>query len=121
MALLTALSTEEAVALGRLYGLEVERCEALSQGSVNSNFALWTRDGTRYFARLYEEQVRAGAEIELGLLRTLAQAAVPVVNPLNASSGELCVEHGGKPFAVFPWLDGDWLCLQRVTPFHCHA
>jgi len=119
MALLTALPTDAALALGAEFGLAVRACEALAVGSVNSNFALVTADGTRFFARLYEEQPTVGAERELALLELLATSGVPVVRPLRATSGQLVREYQGKAFAVFPWLEGDWLCLKRVTREHC--
>src|SRR5262245_60748703 len=65
VALLTSLPLADATRLGREFGLEVQAIEPLSAGSVNSNFALTTQGGRRYFARLYEEQGREGALAEL--------------------------------------------------------
>ncbi len=121
MARLTALSLEDAAALGRSYGIAVDRAEPLDAGSVNSNFTFFAANGVRLFGRIYEEQPRAGAQRELGLLRMLAQAGVPVACPLGASDGEVVLEYRGKPFALFPWVPGEWLCLERVTPAHCTA
>jgi homoserine kinase type II len=121
MALLTALTLEAAREFGAEYGLDVEQVEALTLGSVNSNFRFVTRDGSRYFARVYEEQGQSGAEFEVRLLTTLADRGVPVVPPLVNRSGARVREVAGKPFAVFPWIEGEWLCLERVTPRHCHA
>jgi homoserine kinase type II len=103
------------------FGLELTRIEPLSLGSVNSNFRLTTRDGSRYFARLYEEQPLAGAELEVSLLATLAERGARVVAPCSTSTGQRVLLHSGKPFAVFPWIEGEWLCLQRVDAKHCGA
>jgi len=107
------------VHLGREFGLEVASVEALSAGSVNSNFAFTTRDGVRYFARLYEEQGRDGALSELLLVAGLAQAGVPVVQCLPRADGAGVGAFQGKSFAVFPWLDGEILCQGRVSEPAC--
>jgi homoserine kinase type II len=121
MATLTSLSFEDAQNMSARFGLELTRVEPLSLGSVNSNFRLTTRDGSRYFARLYEEQPLAGAELEVSLLATLAERGARVVAPCSTSTGQRVLLHAGKPFAVFPWIEGVWLCLQRVNAEHCKA
>lgn len=121
MATLTPLTFAEAESLTARFGLELARIEPLSLGSVNSNFGLTMRDGARYFARLYEEQPLAGAELEVSLLATLAARGARVVAPCATMTGERVLLHAGKPFAVFPWVEGEWLCLQRVTAKHCEA
>lgn len=119
MALLTELPLQEAQRLGNAFGLEIASIEALSAGSVNSNFRFLTSDGARYFARIYEEQGLDGARGELRLVERLAAAGVPVARSLKTSDGELVVEIAGKPFAIYEWLDGEILCLGRVTPAAC--
>jgi homoserine kinase type II len=119
VALLTALPLADAARLGLEFGLEVAAIEALSAGSVNSNFALTTTDGRRFFARLYEEQGREGALAELSLVSALAKAGVPVVQCLPRADGAGVGDFEGKAFAVFPWLDGEILCQGRVTPGAC--
>ncbi|MFZ5889787.1 MAG: homoserine kinase [Myxococcota bacterium] len=121
MALLTHLSLENARALCAAFGLELSAIEPLAHGSVNSNFRLTTLDGTRYFARLYEEQPLAGARVEVELLATLARRGARVVAPCATAAGERVLLHDNKAFAVFPWVDGDWLCLRSVTGDHCAA
>jgi homoserine kinase type II len=121
MAELTALSFEDARTLGARFGLEVGTVEPLPLGSVNSNFRFKTSDGRAFFARIYEEQPRQGAEDEIRLLSTLDAAGVPVAPPLVAAGGERVLEHQGKPFTIFPWVAGEWLCLSRVTEERCRA
>ncbi len=121
MALLTELPLTVAQELAGEHGLAVTRLEALVAGSVNSNFLLETADGSRYFARLYEEQGSAGAERELALLEGLALFGVPVARPLPRTQGAGISVWSGKPFAVFPWLDGEILCQGRVRADHCRA
>jgi len=120
MALLTELPLDVARQLGREHGLEVTRIEPLAAGSVNSNF-LFETPGGRYFARLYEEQGSAGAERELALLEGLSRAGVPVARPLARTQGAGVSVWAGKPFAIFPWIDGEILCQGRVKEEHCRA
>jgi homoserine kinase type II len=114
MALLTAMSLDEALRAGAEFGLEVTAIAALRAGSVNSNFRLEARDGRRFFLRVYEEQDAAGAARELALVGELAGQGVPTPRPLGAR----LAEHAGKPVAIFPWVDGETLCQARVTPEH---
>jgi homoserine kinase type II len=121
MGLFTELPLADARSLGAEYGLEVTAVEPLAAGSVNSNFRLVASDGRRYFARIYEEQGKEGAVLELELLRALARSGLPVVAPLSGSAGGGVAEVRGKPFAVYPWVDGDILCQARVEPRHAEA
>jgi homoserine kinase type II len=116
VALLTPLSLTEARALGRGFGLDVSVVEALSLGSVNSNFRLTTASGDRYFARIYEEQGVAGARAELRLLRALHQQGVPVTLPLAHEDGGDVAVVSHKAFSVYEWIDGQHLCNALVTP-----
>lgn len=119
MALLTPMSLTEARTLASRFGIDLARLEPLAAGSVNSNFRFWTDEGTGYFARIYEEQGFDGAATEVRLLVALRDAGAPVVPPLPSATGERVERFGDKPFAVFPWVAGDWLCLRRVTAEHC--
>ncbi len=117
MALLTPFELRDAQEHGRAFGLLVSAVEALTAGSVNSNFRLKTEDGKTFFARLYEEQDAAGALAEARLLRALARAGVATVPPLEPQPGSANPpRHLGKPLAVFPWVGGHDLCLGMVTP-----
>jgi homoserine kinase type II len=119
VARLTSLPLADARRLAAEFGLDVTAIEPLSAGSVNSNFALTDAKGRRYFARLYEEQGRQGALAELRLVGELARAGVPVVQCLPRSDGAGVGDFAGKPFAVFPWLEGEILCQARVTAAAC--
>jgi homoserine kinase type II len=121
MARLSELSLDQAQTLGAEFGLAISAVEALDLGSVNSNFRFSCADGRQFFARLYEEQALSGAQTEVRLLATLSAAGVPVVDPLSTRAGARVIEHQRKPFAIFPWVAGDWLCLSRVTAGHCRA
>ncbi|HEY4160190.1 MAG TPA: homoserine kinase [Polyangiaceae bacterium] len=119
MARLTELPLAAAQTLGAAFSVSLASVEPLDAGSVNSNFLLTAQDGGRYFARVYEEQDAAGAAREHALAKGLAREAVPLARGLETAEGNTIVLHGGKPFAMFPWLDGEILCQARVTPPAC--
>lgn len=106
----------EARRLGAEYGLDVASVQALSAGSVNSNFSLTTGSGRRFFLRVYEEQDHAGARRELSTIAHLARLGVPTPAPLARQNGERAAEHAGKPVGIHPWVEGESLCLARITP-----
>jgi homoserine kinase type II len=116
MGLFTDLSLDEAREAARDFGVDVASVEPLAAGSVNSNFRLTSTGGARFFARIYEEQREAGARAELQLLEALAAAEVPVARALRRKRGEGIALVGGKPFAIYPWVEGEILCLARVRP-----
>jgi homoserine kinase type II len=119
MALLTPLALDEARELARPYGVELLSLEPLELGSVNSNFRARTRDGRLLFARLYEEQGAVGAGAEVALLAGLSRAGVPVPEALPVE-GPLPA-HRGKPFVLFPWIDGEIRCLRGVRAADARA
>jgi homoserine kinase type II len=121
MGLFTTLSLDEARRLGAEFGVRVDRVEPLRAGSVNSNYRVTDVTGKSYFARLYEEQGFAGRDRELELLRQLERQGVPTARPLERIAGgksESAASHAGKPFAMYPWIDGEILCQARVTEAH---
>ncbi|MEB2311661.1 MAG: homoserine kinase [Sorangiineae bacterium] len=121
MALLTPMTLDQARLAARPFGLDLAAVEPLRAGSVNSNFRLTARDGSRWFARLYEEQGPEGAAAEVALVRALAERGVPTPAPLERTSGGALGAHAGRPLAIFPWVDGELLCQARVTRDACEA
>lgn len=120
MACLTELTLSEAKLLASQYGLRLLRVEPLEAGSVNSNFRFHCEEGA-VFARIYEEQGLEGAAAELTLLAELAQQGVCVTPPLARIDGQAIGVAQGKPFSMYPWVAGEWLCHQRLTVAHCEA
>lgn len=118
MACLTTLTLAEATVLASEYGLQLRSFDALEAGSVNSNFRFVVAGGP-VFGRIYEEQGLAGAEAESRMLTELAETGVPVSPPLPRRDGALVGLAHGKPFGLYPWVVGEWLCHQRLTAEHC--
>lgn len=118
MACLTSLTFADAADLASQYGLRLRALDALEAGSVNSNFRFSCETGV-VFGRIYEEQAMAGAQAELRLLGELAATGVPVSAPLPRLDGAAAGLASGKPFSLFRWVSGEWLCHQRLTSEHC--
>jgi len=116
MGMFTALSLEEARALGARFGLDVREARAIAAGSVNSSFFLSLSSSERVFLRIYERVNREAAEAEARLVDHLARGGVPTPRPLPLVDGSgLIAEHVGKPVAVFPWVEGEPICQRGVT------
>jgi homoserine kinase type II len=130
MATYTQLTLEQAQGIGAVFGLDVAEVTGIPAGSVNSNYRLKLADGTPIFARVYEEQDRAGAEGESRLLDHLARNGVATPRPLPRKDGAgftflLEVPRAGdlgaeRAVALFPWRGGEILCQARVTPEVAH-
>ncbi len=120
MAILTVPSDPELDALLGQYDLGEKRsAKGIEAGTVNTSYALEMGRG-RFFLRIYEEQPRAGAETEARLLLHLAASGVPTPAPVQAKDGSMVHVIAGKPAALFPWVEGDMLCLRAVTPAAAH-
>ena len=120
MAILTVPRDDELESLVRAYDLGpfLHGCASargIEAGTVNTSYALDLEAG-RYFLRIYEEQGHHGAEAEARLLLHLAASGVRTPAPVLARDGAMVRTVAGKPAALFPWVDGDMLCLRAVTP-----
>src|SRR3954471_13404500 len=121
MATYTQLTLEQAREVGAAFGLEVTEVTGVPAGSVNSNYRLTLADKTLLFARIYEEQDRAGAEGEARLLDHLAASGVAQPRPLPRPDGDgftaaIDTERGPRAMELFAWRDGEILCQARNTP-----
>jgi homoserine kinase type II len=122
MATYTPLTLEQAQAVGGTFGLDVRAVFPVPAGSVNSNYRLEIERGGAIFARIYEEQDRAGAEAEARLLDHLARHGVSTPRPLPRQDGAgftarlQGAAEQERPVALFPWQSGQILCQKRVTP-----
>ncbi len=109
------MTLAEARAIGGSYDLDVVAIDALSAGSVNSNFRVSAASGEAFFLRVYEEQNLEGAALELQVIRELSESGVPTPPPRARRDGGYVTPHRGKPVGLHPWVEGDSLCFGRVT------
>ena len=116
MAILTVPREDELVSLAEAYDLGAKRsARGIEAGTVNTSYVV-ELDAGRYFLRLYEEQDRSGAAAEAALLLHLAASGVPTPAPVLGRDGQAVRMVAGRPAALFPWVEGDMLCLRMVTP-----
>jgi homoserine kinase type II len=121
MAILTVPQEDELRAVSAAFSSlgDLHAVHGITGGTVNSSYALDFTAG-RYFLRIYEEQDAKGAARESQVLAHLAGHGVVTPAPMTAATGETLFTIGGKPAAVFPWVEGEILCQARVTPLHAH-
>ncbi len=118
MAVYTDVSDSDLRAFLAGYGLgEVLTFKGIAEGVENSNFLLGTSSGN-YVLTLYEKRVhREDLPFFLGLMEHLASRGIACPLPVKAADGTVLHELGGRPAAVFTFLEGLW--PRRVHPFHC--
>jgi homoserine kinase type II len=121
MAILTHIPEPELAAFAAGYQLgPLVSAKGIEAGTVNTSYALELGAG-RYFVRIYEEQDAPGAAREARVLAHLAAAGVPTPGPLVGPDGARTGTLGGKPAALFPWVEGGMVCQRGVTPAAAEA
>lgn len=121
MAILTVPQEDELRALATAFPSlgDLLAVHGIQAGTVNSSFALDFPAG-RYFLRIYEEQDADGAARESKVLAHLSGHGVMTPAPLVSPHGETLLTIGGKPAALFPWVNGDIICQSGVTLVHAN-
>ena len=116
MAILTELKIDEIRDACGAFGVRAATAEGVLAGSVNTNYAITTEEGGRFFLRLYEEQDHAGAARETALADALVRAGVPTPAPLPRADGRgFTVERGDKAIALYLFVAGTIRCQKGVT------
>lgn len=122
MAILTVPQEDELRALSSAFSSlgDLTAVHGITGGTVNSSYALDFAAG-RYFLRIYEEQDATGAARESKVLAHLAGHGVVTPAPLASPvTGETLFTMGGKPAALFPWVNGEIICQAGVTLMHAN-
>lgn len=121
MAILTVPQEDELRALSEAFPSlgDLRAVHGITGGTVNSSYALDFAAG-RYFLRIYEEQDAKGAARESKVLTHLAGHGVVTPAPMTGAKGETLFTMGGKPAALFPWVNGEIICQAGVTSLHAH-
>lgn len=117
MAVYTDVGSEElATFLGAYDVGRLVACKGIAEGVENSNFLVITESAT-FILTLYEKRVAPGdLPFFLGLMRHLADRAVPCPTPIRASDGEALRELCGRPAAMVSFLPGVW--PRRIEAHH---
>jgi homoserine kinase type II len=109
LATFTRLDDDDARAIARALDLGTPRAlTPIAAGTINSNFALDTDDGARWFVRVNEGKTRDAVAWEAALVADLAAAGLPV--PVQRF-----VEHRGLLVSVFAWQPGRHRAAAEVT------
>jgi Ser/Thr protein kinase RdoA (MazF antagonist) len=106
MAVKTPFTPDEIVNILSHYDLGVyTRSEAIEQGTVQSNFLLYTSQGN-FVLKYYENGSRESVLFEGHLLAYLARHCYPCPSMLKNTHGACIGEYRAKPYAIFNFLDG---------------
>jgi homoserine kinase type II len=91
--------------------------KGIAEGVENSNYYLQTGKGA-FILTLYEKRVKAeDLPFFLGLLEHLAAGGIPCPLPVRNLSGAQSTTLGGRPAALFTFLNG--VSLRRPEAAHC--
>jgi len=93
----------------------------VAEGLLNRGYRVSTQTGD-YFLKCYVDQATAGrAAIAAQHRATTALAAqgLPVAPPLANRDGRTVTAHGGRLFALFPWIAGDHRHGTGLDPQQC--
>jgi homoserine kinase type II len=118
VALFTRLGDADLEGLCGVFELgALDRVQAISAGTINSNFLIDTARG-RWFLRVNEGKAEADVAWEAQLVAALAGGGVVTPPPLLARDGRPYAALAGtdKWVSVFPWRPGHHLGPDEVTP-----
>jgi homoserine kinase type II len=117
MAVFTALTRAEAATFLAQYTIgELEDLQGIATGIENTNYFLTTNRGS-FVLTIFERLTFKQLPFYLGLMRHLAQRALPVPAPQENRAGSLLSELKGKPTAIVTRLDGK--AVVDPTPAQC--
>ena len=117
MAVFTQLADEELAEVSAAFGLgAIVRSEAITAGTINSNFSVETERG-RWFLRVNEGKAEVDVAWEARLIEALAAGGVITPPPVRAQDGRPYAPLVGtrKWVSVFPWREGRHIAATEVT------
>ena len=118
MGVFTRLGADELAGIATTFGLgTLVHGEAITAGTINSNFALETDRG-RWFVRVNEGKAEFDVAWEARLIDALVTGGVPAPPPMPARDGRPYAALAGvrgKWVSVFPWRAGRHLAADEVT------
>ncbi|WP_033214221.1 phosphotransferase enzyme family protein [Kitasatospora phosalacinea] len=96
---------------------------AVAEGLLNRGYRVTTGDGT-YFLKCYVDRATAGRPAITTQHRAtaaLAARGLPVPAPLADRDGRTVTAHGGRLFALYPWVAGNHRHGTELAPERCGA
>lgn len=123
MAVYTEVTADEAQGLLQQLGLgQLISLQGCTTGIENTNYFVTSERAGQahdYVLTLFERLTFEQLPFYLGLMKHLAQNAIPVPNPCANAQGQLLFDLRGKPAAVVNRLGGQ--CVLSPSPAHCAA
>ena len=117
---LTSLPLAAAQDIGKKFGLDLVRVDAVDLGALNSEFMLRTRDQDAFIASVHETRSLDEAREALELVEWLVDQGVPTVRTERLVSGALVASFEGKPVSLYQYPSGQMSCQMSVTQERCH-
>ncbi|MEV4558762.1 phosphotransferase [Kitasatospora sp. NPDC049285] len=93
----------------------------VAEGLLNRGYRVSTADGD-YFLKCYVDRATAGRPAITAQHRAttaLAGLGLPVTPPLAAEDGRTVTAHGGRLFALYPWVAGGHRHGTELDPLRC--
>ncbi|MFJ8040086.1 phosphotransferase [Kitasatospora sp. NPDC096147] len=93
----------------------------VAEGLLNRGYRVETETG-RYFLKCYVDlatSTRPAVVAQHRASTALAARGLPVAPPLRAVGGHTAVAHGGRLFALYPWVEGIHLHGTELSPARC--
>ena len=120
MAVYTEVTDDELISFIAEYDVGVVvSYKGIAEGVENSNYLLKTEQGT-FILTLYEKRVDpADLPFFLTLMEHVAGRGIAAPTPIKGRDGNSLRRLGGRPAALFTFLDGMW--PRRINPDHCAA
>jgi homoserine kinase len=107
MAVKTEFSKAEFAEILSAYDLgEIRDSKPISKGTVQTNFWIQTANGQFVF-RYYENRSRESVLFECDVIQYLTSHQFPCPAAMPNREGELVGVHGGKPYTIFEFVEGD--------------
>ncbi|WP_354641536.1 phosphotransferase enzyme family protein [Kitasatospora camelliae] len=98
-----------------------ETVSPVAEGLLNRGYRVTTRTGD-YFLKCYVDHATAGratVTAQHGATLALHRLGLPVAPPLPARDGRTVTAHGGRLFALFPWIEGGHRHGSELDPSEC--
>lgn len=95
--------------------------EGIVQGVENTNYHVFT-DAGRYVLTLFEKRTAPeDLPFFMGLTAYLAGQGITCPQPYPAKDGQVIGALAGRPAVLVPYLEGDFVTEDEITPAHCRA
>lgn len=94
----------------------IAQAEKIEKGYLTNNHVLETESG-KYFLKEYHSQETVERMREIHRAKNyFSRGGIPIILPLESRARETFIEHGGRYYALFPFIDGRAIDEEDLTP-----